>query len=361
MYKIIFLFVFILLFNSCTGSLEEGIYIQGDTLSYKQTQDMREYEAIKLLDTFPLIKYNHIKIEDWDHRQQIVKEFSYDGNNWAKNKTFRTLNREQLNSLRPGEVLAIPDSFILDQRAYSIFPAFYWGARFIPKIIIVSNAFQAYACYEFGKLVRFAPTNTGKESTQTYPGRYSVYWRVLDHQSSLDSNWHMPYTINFHKQAGNAFHQFSMPGRPVSHSCCRQFMEDAKWLFYWVDLAKIKKREFIPFTGTPVLIIDYFDFSRKRGGPWLELMSNKDTILNLPDDPMNYEVALIPICQIPPGGRWDLPGGKARYDHAEDTLRARGVIREHVKLIETRNFNEERRKKKALEEKKKKEAEKNNN
>lgn len=28
----------------------------------------------------------------------------------------------------------------------------------------------------------------------------------------------LPFTVNFHQYAGNAFHQFEMPGRPVSHS-----------------------------------------------------------------------------------------------------------------------------------------------
>ncbi len=350
-----------LIFTACSNSIDQHFIFNVDTLTNEQTINMIIKEAINKIDTFPLIKYNHIQIQDLEHRNQIASEFSVTNAGYAKNKIFRTLNREELRFLRPGEILVIPDTFILDQRAYSIFPHYYWYARNIPKIIIVSAAYQCYACYEFGKLVRFAATNTGKEATQTYPGRYYVRWKVKNHRSSLDSNWIMPYTINFHP-AGTAFHQFSMPGRPVSHSCCRQFLEDAEWLFYWVDLLKHDKNgNPIQSSGTPVLIIDHFDFTRKRGGPWLELKSNKDTFLTLPKDPLNYELAYIPMCQIPPGARWNLPGGIQRYKHAEDTLRARGVIRPNVKLIKTRNFNVERRRKKLLQEMKRKKLQNSSN
>jgi len=350
-----FVIINFLLLTGCDFIDRSYASIEADTLTFEQTDEMLKAKAIAEHDTFPIIMYHHSMIKDMDHRNQIYREYLYDGNNWAKNKTFRTLHREELIYLRAGEKLVIPDTFISDQRAYSIFPAFYWEARHIPKIVIVSNAFQAYAAYEFGKLVRFSATNTGKESTQTYPGRYSMVWKQREHKSSLDSNWIMPYNFNFHSNAGNAFHQFTMPGRPVSHSCCRQFMEDAKWLFYWGEGYKRgEDGKIIPLSGTPVIIIDYFDFSRKRGGPWLELKSNKDTILELPKDPMAVEWALIPMCQIPENSRWNLPGGLKRYIHAEDTLRAKGIIRSHVNLIQTRNFNNERRKKLAAEEKKKK-------
>ncbi len=344
-----------LLFFSCSDKKENFVLGLLDTLTFQQTENMLKSEAIAKYDTFPKINYNHILIEDWKDRNAIFNEFRYRGHNWAQNKTFRTLNREECRYLRRGEKLVIADTFISDQRAYSIFPAFYWEARKIPKIIMISNAFQCYAAYKYGKLVRFAATNTGKERTQTYPGRYSLVWKEREHRSSIDSNWVMPYTFNFHANAGSAFHKFSMPGRPVSHSCCRQFLEDAKWLFYWGEGYKrdINKKP-IPLSGTPVIIIDAFDFSRKRGGPWLELNSNKDTILPLPKNPMAIEPALIPICQIPEGARWNLPGGMQRYIHAEDTLRAKGIIRPNVRLIQTFNYNEHRRKKAQLEKRKKK-------
>ena len=49
-------------------------------------------------------------------------------------------------------------------------------------------------------------------------------------------------------------------------------------------------------------------------------------LLQLPTDPMAVEEALIPISQVPAGVRGALPD-RDRYKFAEDTLRARGVIR----------------------------------
>jgi hypothetical protein len=123
-----------------------------------------------------------------------------------------------------------------------------------------------------------------------------------------------------------------MPGRPVSHSCIRQFRDDARWLFYWGEGAKRDtiKRRYIPFSGTPVIILDMFDFSRKKGGPWWDITDNSFKIA-LPQDPMNTEEAWIPISQVPHSARGGLPN-KERYIAAEDTLRIRGIIRDGVKL-----------------------------
>ena len=266
-------------------------------------------------------------------------------------KVLTTLNRKELRFFRVGQDVVLPTkigSSILD---YSLFPDYYPAAKDIPKIIIMSNKYQCYACYEFGKIVRFAAVNSGKESTPTYPGRYSVQWRDKKRRSSLDSTWVMPFTVNYHKYAGSAFHQFEMPGRPVSHSCARQFLDDAEWLFHWVDLPRTDKITNEKKSGAPVIILDVFDYSRKKGGPWLELISNIERPLQLPDNPMQVEEALIPIKQIPKESRGSLPN-KKRYETAEDTLRARGVIRPTAKIKESVNFGKLRKEK----EKKKLEA-----
>jgi len=181
-----------------------------------------------------------------------------------------------------------------------------------------------------------------------------VNWTDRKRLSSLDSTWILPFTVNFHLYAGSALHQFEMPGRPVSHSCVRQFLSDADWLYHWVKRGDVdpETRRVIPMTGTPLIIIDIFDFSRKKGGPWLELLSNKDIELDLPEDPMNVEEALIPISQIPKVVRGGLPD-KTRYENAEEILRERGVIREHVQLRESIDFNKLRRERRAREAKEK--------
>jgi len=247
-------------------------------------------------------------------------------------RAFITVNRKDLHYFRVGDTVIIPSILSPNLTDYSIFPAEYHAVDSIPKIIIVSNAWQSYACYEYGKLVRFAACNTGEERKATFPGKYALNWRHILRRSSLNSSWVLPYTWNFHLHAGSAFHQFDMPGRPVSHSCIRQFRDDARWLFYWGEGAKRDtiKRRYIPFSGTPVIILDMFDFTRKKGGPWWDITDNSFKI-TLPEHPMNTEEAWIPISQVPQSARGGLPN-KERYIAAEDTLRIRGIIRDGVKL-----------------------------
>jgi hypothetical protein len=128
-------------------------------------------------------------------------------------------------------------------------------------------------------------------------------------------------------------------------------MADAEWLFKWVRQARTDSitRRPIPFTGTPVIILDIFDFNRRRGGPWLELHDSREIEIPLPPDPMSVEEALIPISQIPKVVRGALPD-HTRYAKAEEVLRERGTIREGVNLRESIDFNKLRREKKLRQE-----------
>jgi hypothetical protein len=329
---------------------------QTDTTTKAQQDSIVQFhkdslERLKLekehSNKYPKINYNQIIPADRKELNKLIMKSRNLRDTANKTKALITLNRKELRFFSFGQRLVFPDTIVDDIRAYSIFPQYYWGARNLPKLIVVSNKYQAYACYEKGVLVRFAATNTGKETTPTYPGRYSLVWKERNHRSSLDSEWVMPYNFNFHPQAGNAFHQFVMPGRPVSHSCCRQFLDDAEWLFKWGKGAdRTEKGRYVPFSGTPVLMLGVFDYARKRGGPWLDLKSNKDSLIQLPEDPMAVEEALIPISQIPVDSRGSLRN-ISRFRSAEDTLRSKGIIRAGVKLIETKNYNKLRRQKEA--------------
>lgn len=296
---------------------------------------------------FPEIRYTRLAISNRTVLDSIRKLYRKTKESDDAYRAVTTLNRKELGYFRSGDTIVTPDTVIADLRAYSIFPERYPAADTIRKLIVISNKYQAYACYEYGRLVRFAACNTGTERKPTFPGRYALNWKDRLRISSLNDNWKLPYTWNFHLYAGNAFHQFDMPGRPVSHSCVRQFMPDAEWLFKWGEGGKRDSSgRLIRFSGTPVLIIDIFDFTRKRGGPWLELASNRDVDLDLPADPMGMEEAWIPISQVPVEARGALPDRK-RYLVAEDTLRARGIIREGVTLSASINYNKLRAAKEA--------------
>lgn len=345
MNKFLFALLF-LFFVACTESdlpkdmSEEEITASKD----KEEKDQCEKKFVEL-DTFPTINYTTLVIEDSTQFADIKNKYRYsDSNMWA-NKIFITLNRKEMRFLRIGDTIVVPDIIVPDLRAYSIYPPYYCDAKDVPKLIVVSNKYQCYAAYENGVLVRFAAANTGKERTPTYPGRYALVWRDRLRKSSLDSNWVLPYTWNFHRYAGNAFHQFDMPGRPVSHSCIRQFLSDAKWLYEWgkgVSVDSNKKQ--IWLSGTPVVIQEMFDYKRKTG-PWVDLANNKDGRIKLFGDPMQVEEAYIPIKQIPEEIQSWIPN-RQRYLVAEDTLRARGIIPDYVTLIESVNFNKRRRDKK---------------
>lgn len=346
---IIFISALIILLLSCNNDIEDNVNNEESNLKKDSinTDSLLKLEMEKKYDIFPEIKYKQVYIEDSEQLKNIKNEYKYDENNPSKNKIFLTLNRKEMRFMRVKDTLVIPDSIVEDIRAYSIFPEYYHSGKDLPKLVLVSAKYQCYAAYENGVLVRFAAANTGKEKTQTYPGRYALTWKDRLRRSSLDSNWILPFTWNFHRYAGSAFHQFEMPGYAASHSCIRQFMSDAKWLYNWGNgVKKDTSGDQIWLSGTPVIIIDAFDFSRPKTGPWVALISNKFKLNNLPINPMEVEEALIPISQIPEATRGWLPQVE-RYKFAEDTLKARGVIRDHVKITPSVNFNKLRRQKAA--------------
>lgn len=300
--------------------------------SVRKVEVARAAEIKAAEEEFPTINYTTLHVADKGVLDSLHKAFSYGDSKSPAYKAFVTLNRRVFGGVRVGDTVVVPDKVVEDMRAYSVFPQRWFGADSVEKIIVISNAQQSYACYENGKLVRFAACNTGTELKPTLPGRYAVNWKERLRISSLNDQWKLPFNVNFHLYAGNAFHQYTMPGRPASHSCVRQFMDDAEWLFNWVALGKIGSTgRVVALTGTPVLIVDVFDFNRPKFGPWLDLTGNREGKIELPENPMGVEEALIPISQIPPSVRGGLPN-RARYQHAEDTLRARGVIREGVRL-----------------------------
>lgn len=318
--------------------------------SLRRVEEHRIRRADSLAKRFPAISLRRNVIRDGEHLDSIRVAYAKVPSTMAAYRAFTTVNRKDIQFFRVGDTIMVPDTVVEDLRAYSVFPQYYRDGDTIPKIVFISNKWQSYACYEYGELVRFAAANTGEERKPTLPGRYAVNWKARLRLSSLDSTWRLPFTVNFHQYAGSAFHQFEMPGRPVSHSCVRQFLTDAEWLFAWVKQAKFDStRRPIPFTGTPVIILDLFDFTRRRGGSWWDIASTKDVEIALPKEPMAVEEALIPLSQIPREVRGALPN-RRRYAQADSILRERGVIRSTVTLRESINFNklrQERRKRAA--------------
>lgn len=126
---------------------------------------------------FDTVKYLKTVIEDKNHLIKVKSDWKRLKEDHFPNKIFITLNRKERRYLRVGDTIVVPDTIISDLRAYSLFPQYYHAARDINKLIVVSNKYQCYACYENGELVRFAACNSGKERTPTFPGRYALTWK----------------------------------------------------------------------------------------------------------------------------------------------------------------------------------------
>jgi hypothetical protein len=296
----------------------------------------------ELAQRFPPIEYQTLVLHTRRQRDSLLRAFGI-GRAPDTAKVLATLNRKELRFIAVGDSVVVPRLVVTDLRAYSVFPQFYPQAVDIPKLIVLSNKYQAYACYEHGELVRFAACNTGSKGKPTLPGKYFCNWKQRLRVSSLNDEWELPFTINFHQYAGCAFHAFEMPGRPVSHACVRQFLDDASWLYRWVRTANARDSigRFYQ-TGTPVIILDMFDYRRPRYGPWLDLRSNRELPIELPPDPLTVEEPWIPLSQIPHKIRRGLPN-LWRYRVARDTLLARGIIDSTFRFQESIDYNERRR------------------
>lgn len=179
------------------------------------------------------------------------------------------INRLDRKHLRTGTSLVIPDAST-DLVSVSPLPVKLEGARSIAKLLVVSRQAQAFGAYEFGTLVRWGPTSTGKKSTPTPAGLYHTNWKAKEHRSSINQSWILPWCFNIDDTKGVAFHKFDLPGYPASHGCVRLLEEDAKWIYDWAEPWLLSKpgHSMLAY-GTPVII--FGDYSYGEKAPWLRL------------------------------------------------------------------------------------------
>lgn len=160
-----------------------------------------------------------------------------------RGKLVELLNRRLFRNVDVGDKIVIPSQFELDFRAYSPFPHFYDGGRDFDKLFIIDKSIQAFAAYEYGKLVRWGIVNTGSPENPTPAGRYNFNWKEEFRVSSLSppgESWDMYWVFNFHESRGMHLHQYEMPtGGPTSHGCVRLVDADAVWVYNWADGWKI--------------------------------------------------------------------------------------------------------------------------
>ena len=150
------------------------------------------------------------------------------------------INRRDMQDFEVGDTIIAPTRYGLDFRAYSPFPRYYTGGREFDKLFIMDKTIQAFAAYEYGRLMRWGIINTGNpEETPTPYGRYNFNWREeqrISSESPPDEDWEMFWVMNFYQSKGMHVHQYEMPvGGPMSHGCVRLVDADAEWVYHWAD------------------------------------------------------------------------------------------------------------------------------
>ena len=170
------------------------------------------------------------------------------------------LNRADVKHLSRLESIVVPSEW-RDEADYSPFPREYAAAAAMPKLLIVDQPSQAFAAYEFGQLVRWGPTSTGRQAKPTPGGRFHLNWRARTRTSTLSGEWRLNWYFNFHNTRGLAFHEFDLPGVPASHACVRLLARDAMWIYQWGGSWTLDAQGQLASPGTPVVILGSYNFT----------------------------------------------------------------------------------------------------
>jgi len=217
------------------------------------------------------IHYYYYKVDGLTTLTKLEEEFGSE-----RKKIILALNRLDSRNLSKGDSLVIPDTVFNDIMPYSPFPEKISFIDSIPKMLIFSYTIQAFAAYEYGKLIRWGPTSMGNSRTPTPAGLFHTNWKAKVTVSTVDSTWILPWAFNLDNFDGVSMHQFDLPGYPASHACARLLEDDAKWIYDWAEQWILTKdQSTILAYGTPVIIYGEYKFKKKP--LWKYLVINPDT------------------------------------------------------------------------------------
>jgi hypothetical protein len=139
-------------------------------------------------------------------------------------------------------------------------------------LILASLRVQAFGAYEYGNLVRWGPTSSGKKASPTPAGFYHTNWKSKATRSSINNEWLLPWYFNLDNQRGVAFHQYDLPGYPASHGCLRLLEDDAAWIYGWAEQWTLSANYRIEAYGTPVIVFGKYDYGKQA--PWKQLATD---------------------------------------------------------------------------------------
>lgn len=175
------------------------------------------------------------------------------------------LNRTDVKHMPRLTQLVVPITWRTELE-HSPFPATYPAAQSTPKLIVVDQPSQVFAAYEYGSQVHWGPVSSGRQQKPTPSGVFYLNWRARTRTSTLSGEWRLNWYFNFHNTRGLAFHEFDLPGVPMSHACVRLLARDAEWIYKWGEGWTLDAKGQLVTRGTPVIVIGAYAFGSPA--PW---------------------------------------------------------------------------------------------
>ncbi|MFY7740440.1 MAG: L,D-transpeptidase [Flavobacterium sp.] len=194
----------------------------------------------------------------------------------SKVEIVTAINRTDRANLSKLDSLVIPSDFDGDVVYYLPFPLQVDYLKDVAKVLIFSYPTQTFGAYENGVLTYSGPTNMGTKKDKTPLGLFFTNWKAEKTTSTFDDEWELKWNFNIENKLGVGFHEYSLPGLPVSHSCLRLLEKDAKFLYEWADEWILDDKEEIKVKGTPVIVFGNYTYDEPK--PWLQLIKNPKII-----------------------------------------------------------------------------------
>ncbi|MBK7559892.1 MAG: L,D-transpeptidase [Chitinophagaceae bacterium] len=182
------------------------------------------------------------------------------------------VNRTDAANFAKMDSVIIPADLDGDIAYYMHFPFHVNYLDAVQKIIFFSYPTQTFATYENGVLIHTGPTNMGRKKDPTPTGLFYANWKSEKTTSTFNDEWELLWNFNIENKLGVGWHQYELPGYPVSHSCLRLREKDARYLYDWADQWILGDKESIRVKGTPVIVFGSYNFDAPK--PWLQLVMN---------------------------------------------------------------------------------------
>jgi hypothetical protein len=206
----------------------------------------------------------------------------------SKLEIVTAINRTDKANLSKLDSILIPNDFSGDVLFYLPFPLEFDYLKDVSKVLLFSYPTQTFGTYENGVLTHSGPTNMGRKKDKTPLGLFFTNWKAEQTTSTFDDEWELKWNFNIENKLGVGFHEYSLPGLPVSHSCLRLLQKDAKFLYEWADQWILDDKEELKVKGTPVVVFGAYKFEEPK--PWLQLIKNPKA-LDLSQAQIENEIA----------------------------------------------------------------------